>query len=192
MQASDALKISDQTSCGMRTSASASDAVVMHGHYDVRCLDNTGQVLWEEGIDNLVVTVGINQILSSGVNGSTPAYMFLISSVGFSALAAADTMASHSGWNEVANTGTNTPPYGTTRPTVTYNTPSAGTITTSGTNSFVFTGSGTIEGAGIVCGSGASATVGNTSGVLMSEGTFATAQPVISGNTVISSYTLVA
>ena len=114
----------------------------------------------------------------------------LISSVGFTALAAGDTMSSHAGWNEAQNTGTNTPSYGTVRPTLTYGAASGGVISTSSTNSFVATSAGTVQGAFVVGGSGASATVANTGGVLMNEGTLGTPQPVISGNTVTIGHTL--
>lgn len=158
-----------------------------HGHFDIKCLDNTGQVLWEDGFDNLVPTVGLNQLLSQGA--TTTSYMGLISSVGFTTLVAADTMASHAGWNEAQNTGTNTPPYGTVRPTITWSSP-AGGIVNAGTSSFVFTNSGTVTGGFITNGSGASPTVASTTGVLFSEGTLAVAQPVISGNTLQMTYTL--
>ena len=182
-------RLTPKTELGATMTAQAriEDVYRPKGHYDIKCLDNQGQVLWEDGFDNLVPTVGLNQLLSNGA--TTTAYMGLISSVGFSTLVAADTMASHAGWNEAQNTGTNTPPYGTVRPTITWSAPSGGVIN-AGTSTFVFTNSGTVTGGFIVDGSGASATVGNTGGVLFSEGTLATAQPVISGNTLQMTYTL--
>lgn len=159
-----------------------------HGHFDIKCLDNAGNVIWEEGFDNLLPTVGLNQLLLNGAAGSA-SFMGLISSVGFSTLVAGDTMSSHAGWNEVQNTGTNTPPYGTVRPTITWSTP-AGGIVNAGTSTFVFTGSGTVNGGFITNGTGASATVANTGGVLFSEGTLTTPQPVIATNTLQMTYTL--
>lgn len=159
------------------------------GHFDFRLLDNAGEVLWEEGFDNLVTTLGLNQLASAGASGST-GYMGLISSVGYSTLVAGDSMTSHAGWNEAQNSGTNTPPYGTTRPTLTWNTPASGIITTQSVN-FVFTNTGSVQGAFITNGSGASATVANTGGVLFSEGLFTGAPlPVASGYTFQATYTL--
>ena len=173
----------------MTANANMGDKHSPRGHFDIKCLDNKGNVLWEDGFDNLLPTLGLNQLIASGV--SSASFMGLISSVGFTTLVAADTMASHAGWNEAQNTGTNTPPYGTVRPTITWSTPSGG-IVNAGTSAFVFTNGGTVEGGFIANGSGASATVGNTGGVLFSEGTLATAQPVISGNTLQMTYTLTA
>lgn len=164
-----------------------SDERCANGHFDFKLLDNQGQVLWEEGFDNLLPTLGLNQLIASGI--SSTAYMGLISSVGFSTLVAADTMLSHAGWNEAQNSGTNTPAYGTTRPTIVWSTPTGG-IVNAGTSTFVFTSSGTVEGGFICNGAGASATVGNTGGVLFSEGTLATAAPIISGYTLLMTYTL--
>lgn len=166
------------------------DISVVHGRFSLKCTGEDGELLWEEGFDNLLTTAGANMILTAGVAGSTPAFMGLISSVGFTTIVAADTMSSHAGWNEAQNTGTNTPPYGTTRPTITWSSPAASAINTSSTQSFVFTNSGTVQGGFVVTGSGASATVANTSGVLMNAGTLAVAQPVVNTNTVTMSYTL--
>jgi uncharacterized membrane protein len=99
-----------------------------------------------------------------------------------------DTMSSHGNWTEADST--NAPAYGSTRPTLSFNSPSGGSISTSSAASFTFTGSGTVEGAFVVFGSGASSSTGNTSGTLLSAGAFGTAQPVISGNVLSVSYSL--
>lgn len=161
------------------------DVLKATGRYDCVCRDKFGNILWEETIDNLVVTVGLNQLLTNGI--STASYMLLISSTSFSALAAADTMASHAGWLEAGSA--NAPTYSGTRPAVTWGTPASGAVSITAVT-FTFTGSGTVEGAAITNGTGASSTIGATTGVLLSEGTFTTAQPVISGNTLTVNYTL--
>jgi hypothetical protein len=175
-------------------SGSIGEKAHIRGWYSIELTDEEGKVLWSEICENTVVTVGMNEILTAALTGSsytvTGPYMFLISSVGYSAISAADTMASHSGWNEAQNSGTNTPAFGTTRPTVSFSTSSGGSIVASSTQTFVFTSSGTVQGAGMVFGPSASATVGNTSGVLLSASAFGTAQPVISGNTLTVGYTL--
>ena len=58
---------------------------------------------WVESFHNVVCTAGKNDLLDKYFAGSgyTAAwYMGLISSVSYSAVSAADTMASHSGWRE--------------------------------------------------------------------------------------------
>jgi hypothetical protein len=179
---------SDGVTAIMNAGAVVSDSATPLGTFHFEFYDASGVLFREETVHNLFTTVGKGQILTSAYAGSAytaTEYMGLISSVGFGSVVAADTMSSHAGWNEAQNTGTNTPPYGTVRPTLVYGSTTNGTITTSTPGTFVATGAGTVTGAFVVGGSGASATVGNTSGVLMNEGTLGTAQPVISGNTVI-------
>ena len=186
----DALIPTDGMQAALTAKGGMADKISLTGHFDFRCLDNQGNVVWEDGFDNLVTTVGQNMILANGVSASAPAYMGLISGNGWSAVSAADTMSSHSGWNEAQNSGANTPPYGTTRPTVTWAAISGGSIATSAALSFVFTNSGTVEGGFICTGTGASATVGNTSGTLMSAGTLASPRTVANTDTLNVTYTL--
>lgn len=157
----------------------------VHGHYDITCTDADGNVLWANGFDNLVTTVGKSELLASGAVGT--AYMGLIGASGFTGVAVGDTMTSHTGWLEAngANAG-----YGAARPTVNWGSINNGTVTATTSANFVFTAGGTIEGAFVVNGSGASATVGSTTGSLLSAGTIAAAQPIISGNTITMTYTL--
>ncbi len=157
----------------------------VRGTYALDCTNQHGELLWTREFDNVVTTVGQNQLLSDGL--TTTAYLMLISSASYTAVAVTDTMASHSGWLEAD--GSNAPSYSGNRPAATFGTPSGGAASITPA-SFTMTGAGTIEGIAIVFGTGASATPGNTGGVLLSAGALATAQPVISGNTVTASYTL--
>ncbi len=164
------------------------DEIIAKGNYGAVCTDSDGNILWTTEFANLLPTVGANQILTAGVSGSTPAYMGLISGASTPTLAVGDTMSSHANWLE-AN-ATNAPNYGTTRPTLTFGTSASSAIATTSTQSYVFTNSGTVSGAFICFGSGATNSTTGTAGIIMSEGTLATAQPVINGNTVTMSYTL--
>lgn len=185
------LKTAAVEGAGMSAGAITSEHVGIKGHYGLECTDRTGAVLWQDEIENTVVTVGQNLMLSSALQGSaytvTGPYMFLLSSVGFTAVAATDTMASHPGWNEADST--NAPAYSGNRPALTLGTAAGGAISTSAL-SFVFTGAGTVQGIGVVFGSGATVTPGSTLGTLLSAGTLATPQPVISGNTINATWTL--
>src|SRR6187549_1787691 len=84
-----------------------------HGRYEIECFGPDGKLKWREVIDNVVQTVGKNLALDTFLGGAaytvTGPYMGLISSVSFTAVAAADTMASHAGWLEAG--GTNAPTY---------------------------------------------------------------------------------
>lgn len=104
---------------------------------------------WRDVCLNIVTTVGKNDLLDKYFAGSsytaTP-FCGLISSVGYSAVAAADTMASHAGWNE-AQGATNLPDYTGNRPALSFaNAASGGVKATSAASSFTFTSAGTIKG----------------------------------------------
>lgn len=163
------------------------DAARIIGEFSAICRNADGEELWSERFSNLITTVGKNMLLDSLSTASTTAnYMGLISSVSYTAVAAGDTMSSHTGWLE-AN-GTNAPPYGATRPTCAWSAASAGVKALSAGLVFTFTGSGTVTGAFICAGTGATSSNTGTVGILYSAGTLGTAQPVISTNTLTLSY----
>src|ERR1700754_3993386 len=89
------------------------------GHFTAVCRDRHGKILWEDEFDNLMTTVGVNLMLDSFLAGAaytvTGPFMGLISSSSFSAVANADTMASHAGWLESG--GANAPTMSSARQT---------------------------------------------------------------------------
>ncbi|MFM2400275.1 MAG: hypothetical protein RL341_2432 [Pseudomonadota bacterium] len=115
--------------------------------FDVECRDAAGNLKWSTVAYNLVTTVGKNDLLDKYLSGSayTAAWFCgLISSVGYTAIAAGDTMASHAGWTEAG--GTNAPTYTGNRPALAFAAASGGSKATSSASSFTFTGAGTIKG----------------------------------------------
>lgn len=103
---------------------------------------------WTDTAYNLVTTLGKNDLLDKYLSGSgyTAAWFCgLISSVGYSAIAAADTMASHAGWTEAG--GTNAPAYTGARPAMAFSAASAGSKSLSPALTFTFTSGGTVKGA---------------------------------------------
>lgn len=147
----------------------------IRGRFVVECRDGkTGKIKWEDTIENLVTTIGKNHNLDNHLGGSgytvVGPYMGLISSVSYTAIAAADTMASHGGWTEAGIT--NAPTYSGGRKTAVFAAASAGSKALSAALSFTFTGSGTVKGCFIVLGTGAVSTVDNTAGTLFSAGLF--------------------
>lgn len=152
--------------------------------------DPDGEVYTEE-FHNTVVTVGKNLALDTYLAGSAYTvvgpYLGLISSVSYSAISAADTMSSHSGWTEAG--ATNAPTYTSPRKTAAWSAASAGSKALSSALSYAITGTGTIKGAFMVYGSGAVTTIDNTSGTLLSAGLFTGGdRAVLSGDTVNVSY----
>lgn len=187
----DTSKSSDLIKAHMSSGAHISDGLTAHGEYTFTFYDNNGNIFYQETVPNLITTVGKNFLWDSTLSASayttTGPYMGLISSVSYSAIVAADTMASHAGWTECNST--NAPNYsGATRPTVTYSASSAGVKSTSSTQTFTFSGSGTVNGAFQVTGSAATSSNTGTVGTLFSETLLGTAQPVISGNVLTVSW----
>ena len=164
------------------------------GVYTFRCFKSADDMtlLWEDQIDNVVCTVGKNLMLQTALTGSaytvTGPYMGLISSVSYSAVSAADTMASHAGWTEAGST--NAPTFAA-RIAPSFGTAASGAISTSTAVSFTMTGNGTLVGAFITYGPGAVTTLMSTAGTLLSAGAFTGGnQPVNSGNIVQVTYSL--
>jgi len=163
-----------------------------HGRFVVQCFDKNGKLKWEDTADNVVTTVGKNLALDTYLAGAgysvTGPFMGLISSVSFTAVAAADTMASHAGWTEAGVT--NAPTYTAPRKTAAWSAASAGSKALSAALAFAITGSGTIKGCFLVYGTGAVSTIDNTSGTLYSAGLFTGGDKVVvNTDTVNVSYT---
>jgi hypothetical protein len=146
---------------------------------------------WSSEMENVVATVGKNLALDTFLAGATYTvtgpFMGLISSTSFTAVAAADTMASHAGWLEAG--GTNAPTYTGNRKTCAWSAASGGSKSLSSAPSYAFTGTGTVKGGFILYGTGAVNTKDDTNGVLYSAGLFGTGdRAVLSGDTVTVSY----
>lgn len=168
------------------------DNLKVKGRYVFECRDKDGNLKWTDTIENTVVTVGKNLILDQSLAGSAytaAEYLGLISSASYSAISAADTMASHAGWLESG--GANAPTMSSTRGSAAWSAASAGSKALSAALGFNITGTGTIKGGFMVGGSGASATVGNTGGTLISAGLFTGGdRSVITGDVVNVSYSM--
>lgn len=125
---------------------------------------------WQDAIENTVVTVGKNHILDTELGGSSYTaawFMGLISLTSFSAIAPADTMASHAGWLEAGSA--NAPTYSqATRPAPAFSAASAGTKSTSAAVVFSITGTGTVKGGFL----NTVSTKDGTTGTLLSAGLF--------------------
>jgi hypothetical protein len=154
------------------------------GFYTAELRDADGKLKWRDVFANTVVTVGKNSMLDNYLAGSaftqTGPYLGLVSSVSYSAISAADTMTSHSGWTEAGIT--NAPTYSGGRKTAVWSAASAAAKALSAGLTFTFTGGGTVKGAFMVLGSGAVATVDNTAGTLFSAGLFTGGDRVVANS----------
>jgi len=157
------------------------EAMLAKGIFHAQCFGPDGLLKWEDIFPNTVTTVGKNLALDTFLAGSaytvTGPFMGLISSTSYSAISAADTMASHAGWLEAGNA--NAPTYTAPRKTAAWSAASGGSKALSSALSFAITGSGTVKGAFLVFGTGAVSTIDNTSGTLLSAGLFSGGDKVV-------------
>jgi len=189
----DQLNAVESANMSIASIAGMGESAQAEGVYTFKCFEyEGGTLLWEDTIENVVCTLGKNLMLQTALTGSAYTvvgpYMGLISSVGYTAVAAGDTMASHTVWNEAGST--NAPTFAA-RIAPAFGTAAAGAISTSSPTSFTMTGAGTLVGAFITYGTGAVTTLMSTAGTLLSAGAFTGGnQPVNSGNVVQVTYSL--
>ena len=151
--------------------------VMVENYWVIECYDQFGNFKWREEFPNLVVTNGLNLLLSDTFKGSTPATSWFVGLVGTTStgFAAGDTMASHAGWTEIAAYTL------ATRPALTLGSVSGGSVDNSASASaFTMNATTTVYGA-FICDS-STKTTGNGTVGLYGEGAFTTSRSVISGD----------
>lgn len=150
--------------------------------YEFVCRDKHGNVKWTETITNTVMTAGKNDLLDKYFSGSayTAAwYVGLISDADYSAINAADTAASHSGWKEAGTT--NAPDYDeSARPQISWSAASSGSKAASSACTFTIAEAGTVKGAFVI----SDDTKDGTAGVLYSASTFSGDRTVADDDTI--------
>jgi hypothetical protein len=177
----------DAAGASVMRRAMLADLLNPKGRFVVKCFGKDGKLKWEDTIDNLVTTVGKNDILDKYLDGSAYTETIVMGLKGTGSAAAGDTQASHAGWNEVG--GTNAPAYTGNRPAPTFSAAAAGVKATSSAVSFAITSAGTV--AGCFINNGGSATKDNTTGVLVSAGDFTGGSKTVdNGDTLNVTYSL--
>jgi len=135
------------------------------------------QLNFEFATENLTTTAGKNDQLTQYFKGSSYTaawFVGLVDNSGFSAYAAADTSASHSGWTE------STAYTQSTRPTWTGGTVASGSVDNSASvAAFSINATVTIRGAFQISNS----TKGGTTGILYGEADFASSRSLLNGDT---------
>lgn len=147
------------------------------------CYDATGAEKWREKKKNLVVTEGLNHVLSSTFDGGTQVTTWYVGLKGAGTVAAGDTMSSHSGWTENVDYSQSV------RQTLTLGTASSGSIDNTGNlATYTINATATIAGAFITSDN----TKSGTSGTLYGAVDFSSSRSVISGDTLTVTVTLTA
>jgi hypothetical protein len=179
---SERINSKDAASVAISRKSDMDETIGITGRYQVECVGPDGQIKWVDTIENLVVTVGKNDLLDKYFAGSayTAAwYMGLVDGASTPTYAAGDTLASHAGWTE------NTSYSGSNRITVAWNAASAGSKASTAT-SFSISATATIAGALLTV----TQVRATTTGVLYSAGSFTGGnRSVASGDTLNVTYT---
>jgi hypothetical protein len=143
-------------------------------------------VVWVEEVDNLVTTAGVNKLLDAMFKTglTSPAwYVGLIKGASAPTFAVGDTMASHSGWTEIAGSDVSQ----ANRQAWTAGAVSGGSVDNSASQAvYSMLTSITLQGLFMADNN----TLGGTSGTLYGEAAFATSQAVQNGYTVNVTATL--
>jgi hypothetical protein len=155
------------------------------GFYRAECYAPNGQLRWKDEMQNVVTTLGKNDFLDKYLKGSGYTQTVRMGLKGPGSYSAADTQASHAGWNEIGLA--NAPTYTGNRKDVVMGAASGGS-SVSPAQSFAITSTGTVTGCFI--NNGGSATKDDTTGVLFSVGDFSQGRAVFSGDTLNVTYTL--
>lgn len=162
------------------------DILNAKGRFDCELIRD-GEVIWKDHIDNLVTTVGKNDILDKYLAGAAYTQTIRMGLKGVGTAVVGDTQASHSPWLEQGLA--NAPTYTGNRPSPTFSAAAAGVKATSAAVSFAIGSTGTVG--GVFINNGGSATKDDTTGVLFSAGDFSGgSRAVISGDTLNATYSL--
>lgn len=155
------------------------------GKFIVEHTDKDGNIKGKYEFNNDIVNVGKNDILGVYFSGATQTasanwVIGLISNSGYSALAAADTMASHAGWTEFTGySQSNRVAWGP-------GSASSQSVTNSTPATFDINASGTVKGIFVTNNN----TKGGTSGTLWATALFSADVPVTNGDQLKVTYTV--
>lgn len=181
------LNTNDLIAAGLTMRGGHTENVDVQGVYTAECYDAAGNLKWSETFDNLVTTVGKNDLLDKYLGNSAAGVLYMgLKGTGTAVIA--DTQASHASWLEVGLA--NAPTYSGNRQTPSFSAAAAGSKATSAAVSFTFTGSGNVFGCFLNV--GGSSTKDNTTGILYSAGDFAASRAVVSTDVLNVTYTATA
>lgn len=155
----------------------------LRGQFKVLHTDKDGVVKGEYDFPNGITDVGMNHILETQFNGGTPVtswFIGLMNNSGFTALAAADTMSSHTGWTEL------TAYTEATRPEWTAGTAAARAITNASVVDFTMNATNVVKGIFITSVS----TKSGTTGTLWSTASFSSTASVVNTDVLKITYSV--
>ena len=184
-------KATDVVSSGLSCNTKSGEAAQATGIYYVECRDKDGNLKWEAQSKNLVVSVGLQYMAGTSLDGATARvttwYLGLITGPGSgTTIIPANTMSSHAGWTEFINY-TSATRVAATFAAATTATPAVVTNSATPTTFTINGAGGTVAGAFLTSGSAKS----GTAGTLFSAADFGPPNDrvVVSGDTLVVTYT---
>ena len=184
-------KATDVVSSGLTCNTKAGETAQATGAYNVECRDKEGNLKWAAESKNLVVSVGLQYMAGTALDGATARittwYLGLITGPGSgTTIIAANTMSSHAGWTEYVNYS-NANRVTATFAAATTATPSVVTNTASPAVFNINGAGGTVAGAFLTSANDKS----GTTGTLFSAADFGSPgdRTVVSGDTLSVTYT---
>lgn len=141
--------------------------------YEMEAYDSNGNLKWQDSFENLVVTAGLNALITNTFKNIPGSVAWYVGLKGSGTPLAADTMASHSSWSEItAYSEAN-------RQTFTAGTVASGAVDNSASKAvFNINGTTTIYGAFMASDN----TKGGTTGTLYGVGDFSASRALVNGD----------
>ena len=162
-------KFGDIVKANLITPRDLEFGIALRNLYHMECFGPDGKLKWEEKFGNLVVNVGLDDILDKYFKGSSYTaawYVGIWETAGSPEVAAGDSMASHAGWTEVTSYSE------ANRPTLTLGTVASQSVDNSASKaSYSINASKSVRGAFITT-SNAKGGVSPETGILYSVGAF--------------------
>ena len=98
----DKAKAGDVAAAGVMVNGAEKNSAVAKGRWTIECRDKHGNLKWVEESENLIVDVGLNELLDAALaNQGATASWYIGLTADASGVVAGDTMASHGGWTEL-------------------------------------------------------------------------------------------
>lgn len=177
----DTTLVSDASDASVSRKSNHADGLTIAGRFYVTCRDGNGKFKWRAVVENVVTTVGKNDLLDKYLLGAAYTQTFRMGLKGSGAAVAGDTQGAHAGWLEVGLA--NAPAYTGNRKDVTMGAAAAG-VSTSPAQVFAITSGGTV--AGCFTNNGGSATKDDATGVLFSAGDFTGGDKIVAASDSLS------
>lgn len=178
-------EMKDKAEVAVTRNRGAEDKLGLRGRFQIEHLDKDGNLLGTYDFPNDITNQGKNSIFEIMFHDGTQIansswFIGLISNSGYSALAAADTMASHAGWTEFTGYSQ------ATRVAWGAGAAASQSITNASPATFDVNASGTVKGVFVVSNS----TKGGTTGTLWATALFSADVPVSNGDQLRVTYTV--